>query len=400
VKSTVPARKRTKWWNDPVSDAEEPLPYDETEPVYGEVVADPLEAVRSYTMERHDNIVYASPFELYRGPLKRVEAQVCQIYRHRDGTYRHSRIELLYFVRSRVAEDFRFVRRAALEGAALESLVAYLTTMPRFEQLAHADHVLAVPMGGRIPPAYAIRLAPAVGNLLSSGSGIDAIVGHHLTADALENLNAATQQARLKRATEDLRQMIADPSRLESAYQRWFEEHHWIFGTEYIRRIDKRVIDLESNADIILVSVDGFMDVFELKKPGERVLVLDSSHGTYYPSQAVSQVLGQVMHYLRLMNENRLRLSEVYTEPMYRPRAIIVIGRSDGWNAEQNQAWRNLRTTLQNIDILTFDHVLARAGQLISLYEKRIVADPVQDQPEVDDRAGDDMPSDEEDVPF
>ena len=76
MKSTVPARKRTKWWNDPVSDAEEPLPYDETEPVYGEVVADPLEAVRSYTMERHDNIVYASPFELYRGPLKRVEAQV------------------------------------------------------------------------------------------------------------------------------------------------------------------------------------------------------------------------------------------------------------------------------------------------------------------------------------
>jgi hypothetical protein len=393
-----------EWWNDPVSDADEPLPFDDIEPVYGEVVADPLEAVRSYTMERHQNIVYLSPIELHRGLFRRIELRVCQVYRHRDGAYRHSRAEILYFVRQRKAEDFRFVRRAFLDGAALETLIAYLTMMPRFKHMVEADKALVVPVGGSITAENAVRLASAIGNLLSSGAGIDAIVGEHLTAEALENLNAATQQARLKRATEELREMIGDPALPESTYQRWFEEHHWIFGTEYVKHIKKRVIDLESSADIILASVDGFVDVFELKKPSERVLDFDHSHRTYYPSAALSKALGQVMHYLRLMNENRHRLSEAFKEPVYRPRAIVVIGRSEGWDAEQNQAWRNIRTTLQNIDILTFDHVLARAEQLIALYEERLTVVPKAGRDEADGLVGGDHeaepPTDNEDLPF
>jgi hypothetical protein len=164
--------------------------------------------------------------------------------------------------------------------------------------------------------------------------------------------------------------MMADPQTSEREYQRWFEDHPWVFGTEYVRRIPARTIDLHAQADILLVSVDGFVDVFELKKPSETALLYDSSHDTYYPSAELAKALAQAMHYLRVMNENRRALIEDWGEQVFRPRAIIVIGRSNEWGNSQKQGWRNLRTTQQNIDLLTFDHVLARADRLIAQYEQ------------------------------
>lgn len=162
---------------------------------------------------------------------------------------------------------------------------------------------------------------------------------------------------------------MADRTKAEHEYQQWFETHPWVFGTEYVRRIPARTIDLHSQADILLVSVDGFVDVFELKKPSEAPLLFDSSHDTYYPSAELSKSLAQAMHYLRVINENRRALVEDWGELVFRPRAIIVVGRSHDWAEPQKRGWRNLRTSLQNIDLLTFDQVLARAEQLIAQYE-------------------------------
>ena len=113
------------------------------------------------------------------------------------------------------------------------------------------------------------------------------------------------------------------------------------------------------------------MDIFELKKPGETLLLLDSSHNTYYPTRPFAQALAQVMHYLRIMNENRHRLEADWKEQVVRPRGILIIGRSKSWSDEQHQGWRNLIASLHNIDVLTYDHVLARMQRIIALYEHR-----------------------------
>lgn len=203
--------------------------------------------------------------------------------------------------------------------------------------------------------------------LLRHEQSLRAIATGKLTGEILDNLDAATQQARYRRAAEELRAMMEDSGRDEQDYQKWFEQHPWVFGTEYLNRIPTRQIDIESKVDIVLLSADGYVDVFELKKPSEVVLV-GPSRNTYYAAP-VSQALSQAMHYLRLMNENRRRLEEAWGKGVFRPRAIIVIGRSNTWDEKQRQAWRNLRTSLQNIDLLTFDHVLARADRLIAQYE-------------------------------
>ena len=67
--------------------------------------------------------------------------------------------------------------------------------------------------------------------------------------------------------------MMEDPGRDEQDYQKWFEHHPWVFGTEYLDRLPARQIDIESKVDIVLLSADGYVDVFELKKPSPEHIV-------------------------------------------------------------------------------------------------------------------------------
>lgn len=340
--------------------------------VVGEVVDDPLGAIRAATPARYDNLLYLPEVVLRDGPRTRVMAKICLIYEHETGAFHHARADLYYFGRQRNTGPFTLKNKAVLDEAALPQLLATISDIAPLQAMSieQAEHVLLLPVGATpLPGTTMQRVAEGVSALLSSEQGWRALCEELLTADALDNLEAATQHARFKRATEELRALMDDPSHSEHIYQKWFEEHAWVFGTEYVRRIPTREIGLHSQADILLVSVDGFVDVFELKKPTEVMLRLDDSHSTYYPSAELSKTLGQVMHYLRLINEKRLELEEDWEEQVFRPRAIIVAGRSHDWSKGQHQAWRNLKTSLQNIDLLTFDHVLARAERLLRQYE-------------------------------
>jgi len=370
--SIVTFNSRNDWWREPYTDVEEPLPLDEDGPIFGEVTGDPLELVRACTPESRNNMVVMPPVVLHEGKFKKVVARITQFYRHDTGVYHHSKLELIYFKRNNTREEYRVVRKAPLDGQALEALIATLCSAPRFADIRDASTSLVVPVSGSsFAPEDVARLAPALGQLLSSTSSLDAVVRGELTPAALANLSAATQQARYKDAAAELRQMINDPQLSENIYQKWFENNSWVLGSEYVRRIPTREIDLHSTADILLVSIDGFVDIFELKKPNEALLLVDPSHKTYYPARPFAQALAQVMHYLRILNENRLRLEADWEEQVVRPRGILIIGRSKDWLAEQHQGWRNLTASLHNIDVLTYDHVLARMERIISLYDHR-----------------------------
>jgi hypothetical protein len=69
----------------------------------------------------------------------------------------------------------------------------------------------------------------------------------------------------------------------EAVFQKWFEENTWIFGKNYVHRVPKRTVGLESRADLIYISVDGFADLVELKKSilPRSILLPDASHKTF-----------------------------------------------------------------------------------------------------------------------
>lgn len=187
----------------------------------------------------------------------------------------------------------------------------------------------------------------------------------------LSALLFASNLVRIQRTVKELKALI-DEDRPEQDYQRWFEEQPWVFGSEYVERIPIRTIGLDSQADVLLRTADGFTDVFEIKRPLADVLVLDRSHHTWKPSADLSEAFGQALKYLDTMDEQQLVLQTRFGVTAYRPRVRIVAGRSVDWDEDRRRAIRAINAHWHGIELLTYDMVLTRAKNLISHLVKEL----------------------------
>ncbi len=195
------------------------------------------------------------------------------------------------------------------------------------------------------------------------------ILAQRVNPEIVEKIDSAIKYIAMEKSLGWLSTKIEDDAD-ESVFQNWFEENTWIFGKNYVHRVPKRTVGLESRADLIYVSVDGFVDLVELKKPllPKSILLPDASHKTFYPSAELSRALAQAMHYLRVIEDHRLQLVELVKIPVLRPTITIVIGRSNGWDAAMKEQLRILNSTLLNIKVLTYDHLLAMGYNILKLY--------------------------------
>ena len=152
-------------------------------------------------------------------------------------------------------------------------------------------------------------------------------------------------------------------------FQKWLKLNTWVFGTEYIKTFDTRKIGIHSEADFIVESLDGFTDLIELKKSSVVLFEKDVSRNCYYPSKDLAQVIGQAIHYIKVMEDHRAILKEGDDLDILKPRVKVVIGRSSNLNYEERKALRLLNSTLHGIEIITYDEILARAKKIVSIYE-------------------------------
>jgi hypothetical protein len=191
------------------------------------------------------------------------------------------------------------------------------------------------------------------------------------TVDAriVEKIDSAVRYVQMEESLEKLQTLIENET-AETAFQVWFKHNTWIFGKHYVRRVSKRTIGLESQADLIYVSVDGFADLVELKKSvlTSPLLLYDSSHNSFYPSSELSRALAQAMHYIQVIEDHRLQLEQLSNIPVLRPTVTIIMGRSDDWHDARRQHLRILNSSLVNIRVLTYDHLLAMGHSLLNLY--------------------------------
>jgi len=163
---------------------------------------------------------------------------------------------------------------------------------------------------------------------------------------------------------------LLESSTTEQDYKKWIKENTWVFGTEYLNREDITQVGLRQRIDLCFTSVDGYQDVIELKTPDKEVLNLDSSHpGNYYMSPELAKVVGQCTNYLYEIEEQRSNIERTYGLPFLKPRARIIIGRSTDWDDGKRQALRKINAAFHNIEIMTYDHMLARAEKMIAYYE-------------------------------
>ena len=144
----------------------------------------------------------------------------------------------------------------------------------------------------------------------------------------------------------------------EEVWQRLFTRNDWILGPNIQRLTDDRTLDEHDIADIPYISVDGFLDIIELKLPTEQFWNTDGSI-----NNKLAKAIMQCARYLRVAEKkaNDLDKSKELGCEIVKPRITLVYGRSNDWSDEQKENFRLLNSSLSNISVLSYDHVLLRA---------------------------------------
>lgn len=191
------------------------------------------------------------------------------------------------------------------------------------------------------------------------------------------NLSVAITAAERKVAIQDFeRNILLDLQ--ESFWQNWFGQQKWVLGSDYIKILTERTIDEHHIADYIMQSVDGFLDLVEIKKPNLKFWTERDSHGNYRPSAELVAAITQCLNYIYRVERKadsddfRERVGGVRT---VKPKCMLVFGRSNNWGKEQFEAFRILNAAYNQLNIITYDQLLARAKGLLGLESNSISPD-------------------------
>lgn len=117
---------------------------------------------------------------------------------------------------------------------------------------------------------------------------------------------------------------------------------------------------------------DGFVDLVEIKKPnGLPFWSNTKDHNNYVPSSDLIKAITQCLNYLYVIEResNSVSFSERIGGKVIKPRCTLIFGRSNDLNNEQKEAYRILNSSYSQLSIITYDHLLLRAQNILGIEE-------------------------------
>lgn len=216
------------------------------------------------------------------------------------------------------------------------------------------------------------EVAQRIAGVLSRPELVNHLTGGEFSEELLSALQGHVRLRELRSAVDELRGHLQRGDDDEAVYQRWCDRHPWAFGSAWLGRDQIRTIGVGDQVDELLpVTATGLRDVLELKRPSHSVLGYDKVHRNYYFSSQVSQAIGQCHRYLDVMHLN-VGTTGLRDHPEvvgYHPRAVIVIGRSAGWDKGQLHALHGLNSRLHGITVVTYDQLLRQGERALEMLQ-------------------------------
>jgi hypothetical protein len=167
----------------------------------------------------------------------------------------------------------------------------------------------------------------------------------------------------------------------KNSWQKWIYENNWLMGANYLEPIEKSKVGFSSIPDFIFPSIDGFLDLLEIKRLEHEPIESDPSHpGAFMWTRKASEAIGQVVNYIHQIELHQMEIKqniqraypnlglEIFT---IKPRAFILMGNSTLWSPEHKEAFRKLNYSLHGIEVLTYSDLLIRGKNIISMYSKK-----------------------------
>lgn len=161
----------------------------------------------------------------------------------------------------------------------------------------------------------------------------------------------------------------------DDSWQKWIHRNNWLFGVNYKKPIEKTKINITGiMPDYLFPTLDGFVDILEIKLPNDAVIIKDTSHlGSWRWTTETNIAIGQVVNYLGEIDRLQLEIEkEVKTKYKYeisllKPRAYILIGNSSGWDGAKKEGLRKMNHALHGIEVLTYKELLDRGNQAMNI---------------------------------
>jgi hypothetical protein len=201
-----------------------------------------------------------------------------------------------------------------------------------------------------------------------------------LLKELKEKSNIYYYQTKLKELTDRLTgDKIFNETSGKNSWQSWIYENNWIFGVTYQTPIEKEQVGFKQIPDYLFPTMDGFIDILEIKLPTKNAIIKDDSHtGSYRWSSETSEAIGQVVNYLHHLELHQLLIKQnlertyckKYKVSIYsiKPRAYVVIDTKEGWDEDKIEGLRKLNYSLHGIEVLTYSDLLQRGNNIIKLY--------------------------------
>lgn len=192
-----------------------------------------------------------------------------------------------------------------------------------------------------------------------------------------QNLSVAITAAERNNAVQEF-EVSLGVEQTEAFWQSWFTQNKWVLGSEYLNILPERDIDVRDIADYLMRSIDGFLDVVEIKRPELPFWAGPDTHGNYYPSAQLTAAISQCLNYLyriELQSNSVEFMERVGGTKTVKPQCLLVYGRSDQWGEDKMKALRILNAAHHQLHIITYDQLLLRAKQLLGIAETADVRD-------------------------
>ena len=265
-------------------------------------------------------------------------------------------------------------------NAALENRLP--TTSGEIHIIGSADYAKLEKLVEALPNLAESDRLELLKTILGQLSGDASDVGEFVAAfgkatpATIAQIGIAARVVEHQRVYERLKTLVEDPSTPEAQLQRFLGEHPWAFGSEYSQLVDRRTWTRDDRLDFMLRrTVDNYLEIIEIKTPFLDALFRhDMSHDSYYPSAALSQVVGQVMRYIEEVDRQRDAIAVKDGWDPLKIRARVIIGR-DG-PGEQQRALRNLNGHLHRIEVITFDQLLRIARRVLDVFARSPESEP------------------------
>jgi len=159
------------------------------------------------------------------------------------------------------------------------------------------------------------------------------------------------------------------------SWQKWIYKNNWLFGVNYRDPIEKAKININGiMPDYLFPTIDGFVDILEIKLPDDAVIIDDKNHnGSWKWSSETNIAIGQVVNYLseidrlRLEIERNIKTNYGHYFCLLKPRAYILIGNSQDWENDKKEGLRKMNHALHGIEIVTYKDMVERGKQAIGM---------------------------------